>query len=67
MRGTVHFEPSRSVSGAIRFDCCAYGACVTDDAGGTQHLCMAEVVRIDYDWQCPETRRSLLQVGPRRG
>jgi hypothetical protein len=66
MRGTVHYEPDRSVSGAISFDCCAHGACVTADDGGTQHLCLAEIIRIDYDWRCPETRRSLLSVGPRR-
>jgi hypothetical protein len=67
MRGTVHYEPGQAISGVISFDCCAHGACVTDEQGGTRHLCLAEIVRIDYDWACPETRRSLLQVGRRRG
>jgi hypothetical protein len=60
VRGTVHFEPGRHVRGVIRFDCCAYGACVTDDDGATRHLFLAEVSRIDYDWSCPETRQALL-------
>ena len=67
MRGTVHFDPAGIVSGEIRFDCCAYGACVTDDAGGTRHLCMAEVARIEYDWSCPTTRRAMLGLDRRRG